>query len=254
MSYKKLYEEAGGLADLIRESSRTRKAPTKTRLSGLAARTYREQDISSPIPSKGSTTDMVSEAIAMLRNQNDMLRKELEEQEVLIPKEDIGYTSGKVDPKLAREVNKNAPLKDEDWLHYTNTKAIRNKPISEELKKAMSFLGDLGVVMEVFSGGQEAKGEGSKRTGSVRHDHGGAADVFFKTKDGRKLSWDNEEDAPILTSIVRTAKENGLTGFGAGDNYMQRDSMHIGFGKEAVWGAEGKGKNVHPLLRKAYYS
>ena len=54
-----------------------------------------------------------------------------------------------------------------DWLEYANQSATRNKPISGELKNAMSFLGDMGVKMKVISGGQDAKGEGSRRTGST---------------------------------------------------------------------------------------
>lgn len=136
-----------------------------------------------------------------------------------------------------------------EWLNYANQGAIRNKPLSKELISALSFLPEMGVTMEVFSGGQEA--EGPNRTGSHRHDHGGAADVFFY-KDGRKLDWSNPEDVPIFQDIVSRAKSRGVTGFGAGKGYMQPGSMHIGFGNPAVWGAEGKGANAPAWLVSAY--
>lgn len=138
-----------------------------------------------------------------------------------------------------------------NWITYSNQNATRDKAISPQLEASMSFLPEMGVTMEVFSGGQDPKGSGGKRTGSTRHDHGHAADVFFY-KDGRKLSWENESDIPILQEIVRRGKANGLTGFGAGDGYMQPGSMHIGFGDAAVWGAGGKGKNAPAWLRAAY--
>lgn len=137
-------------------------------------------------------------------------------------------------------------------IRYSNQEAIRSQPLSERMTGALSFLPELGVEMEVFSGGQAAKGSGGPRTGSTRHDHGDAADVFFY-KDGRRLDWSNPNDQPIFSEIVRRGKAAGLTGFGAGQNYMQPGSMHIGFGTPAVWGAGGKGSNAANWLREAYY-
>lgn len=139
-----------------------------------------------------------------------------------------------------------------DWLRYANQGATRNLPLSSKMTNALSFLADMGVEMEVFSGGQHEKGSGQKRVGSTRHDHGNAADVFFH-KDGRKLDWANPQDRPIFEEIVRRGRASGLTGFGAGDGYMQQGSMHIGFGNEAVWGAGGKGANAPDWLRNAYH-
>jgi hypothetical protein len=139
-----------------------------------------------------------------------------------------------------------------DWINYANQGATRNKPLSPDLLKALSFLPELGVTVEVFSGGQDAIGQGDRRTGSTRHDHGHAADVFFY-KDGRRLDWSNPADLPIFEEIVRRGRASGLTGFGAGDGYMQQGSMHIGFGPEAVWGAGGKSANAPDWLRSAFY-
>ena len=135
------------------------------------------------------------------------------------------------------------------WLQYANQGATRNDPLSPELIKAMAFLPGMGVTMKVFSGGQEATGP--NRTGSHRHDHGGAGDVFFY-KDGRQLDWANQADVPIFQDIVKQARAAGVTGFGAGPGYMQPGSMHIGFGAPAVWGAGGKGANAPEWLRASY--
>lgn len=147
--------------------------------------------------------------------------------------------------------NNNSPA----WLRYSNQGAKRNLPISNELVSAMGFLEDMGVQMEVFSGGQVTKeearqGKGS-RTGSVRHDHGGAADAFFY-KDGRKLDWKNPADVPVFQEIVQKARGAGVTGFGAGDGYMQAGSIHIGFGNPGVWGANGNGENAAKWLQEAF--
>lgn len=136
------------------------------------------------------------------------------------------------------------------WLKYSNHNATRSQPISPKLETALAQIApSLGLQVEVFSGGQNAKGK--NRTGSHRHDHGGAADVFIY-KDGRKLDWANPDDRPVFEELVKRGKEVGLTGFGAGQGYMQPGSMHLGFGTPAVWGAGGSGENAAGWLKKAY--
>src|SRR6185369_1622332 len=111
------------------------------------------------------------------------------------------------------------------------------------------FLKDMGLTGEVFSGGQPETGP--DRVGSHRHDDGMAGDMFFY-KDGRKLDWANPEDQPIFKDIVKRGREAGITGMGAGEGYMQPGSMHIGYGKPAVWGAGGQGANAPDWLVNAY--
>jgi len=137
------------------------------------------------------------------------------------------------------------------WLKYSNQGATRNDPLDPRLVDAMSFLGDMGITMDVISGGQESAGEGGARTGSTRHDHGQAADADFYMG-GRKLDWNNPNDLPILTQIVQTAKSRGVTGIGAGDDYMGAGRFHVGFGNPGVWGAGGKGANAPDWLVAAY--
>lgn len=138
------------------------------------------------------------------------------------------------------------------WLRYNNNGATRNKPISDDLRGRLGYLNDMGITMEIFSGGQDGIETGSKqRVGSVRHDHGNAADAFFY-KDGRRLDWGNEADRPIFEEIVRRGVASGVTGWGAGPGYMQQGSMHVGMGNPGVWGAGGKGANAPSWLRAAY--
>jgi len=140
-----------------------------------------------------------------------------------------------------------------DYVNYANQGATRNRPLAPELAQALSFLPEMGVTMEVFSGGQPGIGEGGNRVGSTRHDHGQSADVFFY-QNGRRLDWANPDDIPIYQDIVRRGRANGLTGFGAGQGYMQPGSMHVGFGAPAVWGEGGRSANAPDWLREAYGS
>jgi len=137
------------------------------------------------------------------------------------------------------------------YIKYINQGATRNRPLDDDLVKRLAYLQDMGITMEVFSGGQPGKDEGGARVGSVRHDHGGAADAFF-FKDGRKLDWANKEDLPVFQEIVRQGRANGISGFGAGPGYMQAGSMHIGGGNPGVWGAGGKGDSAPDWLKSAY--
>ena len=55
--------------------------------------------------------------------------------------------------------------------------AIRNQPISPELRGLLKEAAEAAGVktVRITSGGQPAKGEGTRRTGSKRHDRGRAA-------------------------------------------------------------------------------
>lgn len=137
-----------------------------------------------------------------------------------------------------------------DWVRYANQGATRSQPLDPRLVNALGFLPELGLTMEVFSGGQPAAGQGP-RVGSTRHDHGNAADAFFYQGD-RRLDWANPADLPLFEAVVQRARANGVTGFGAGPGYMQPGSMHIGFGNPGVWGAGGSGSTAPDWLRRAY--
>jgi hypothetical protein len=137
-----------------------------------------------------------------------------------------------------------------DYVRYANQGATRSQPLNQQLISAMSFLPEMGLTMEVHSGGQDA--EGPNRTGSTRHDHGGAGDVDFITADGRRLNASNPNDQAILAQVIARAKANGVTGFGQGADYMGDTRIHLGYGNPGVWGADGESANAPEWLRTAY--
>lgn len=136
-----------------------------------------------------------------------------------------------------------------DYIRYANQKAGRNQPLNQDLVKALSYLGDMGITAEVFSGGVDPGMGALSRSG--RHVHGGAGDMRFYQGD-RRLNWANPDDLPLFRDIVAKGKAAGITGFGAGPGYMGEGSMHVGFGNPGVWGAGGKGANAPDWLRAAY--
>lgn len=138
-----------------------------------------------------------------------------------------------------------------EWLIYANQNATRSKPLAPQLVDALSFLPSMGLTAKVVSGGQAALGSGGPRTGSTRHDNGLAADVDFY-QGGRRLNWNNPQDLPILQDVIRQARARGVTGIGAGDDYMGPGRFHIGFGTPSVWGAGGRSENAPDWLREAY--
>jgi tape measure domain-containing protein len=141
------------------------------------------------------------------------------------------------------------PIEGDAWLRHVNQGRGRPHPISQQLAQAMSFLREMGIVMEVFSGGQDPhnRPEGA----GPRHDHGNAADVMFY-RNGRQLNWQNQEDIPTYQEIVRRARAAGVTGFGAGPGYMTPGSMHIGYGTPAVWGRSRRSDTAPAWLVEAF--
>lgn len=235
--YEKAYKEASTVADQIRSEAYTgviqekRKKPR-----GLMDRKPQGQQQEEP-KEDDDTLNMVLGYMTALRNNKEEMMSMME-----------AGTKGGID--TPSNVSYTPLAEDVEWIKYSNKGKIRDKPIAGKLAEAMSFLPEMGITMEVFSGGQDPEGSGGKRTGSTRHDHGLAADVFFY-KDGKRLNWENPEHVPIFQDIVKKARSRGVTGIGAGENYMAPGSMHIGFGKDAVWGAEGKGANAAKWLREA---
>lgn len=135
-------------------------------------------------------------------------------------------------------------------LIYGNA-GIRNKPLSEEVARAyeQAALAAKIDAIRVMSGGQDSSG--SNRTGSHRHDDGGAGDIQL-LRGGRALDFTNPDDLPYFKNFVSAAKGAGLTGFGAGSDYMGNQTIHAGGGSPVVWGAGGKSANAPEWLRQAY--
>lgn len=135
--------------------------------------------------------------------------------------------------------------------------AIRRQPIAPQLESLLETVGnELDVYFDVTSGGQPKKGEGGKRTGSTRHDHGNAADLkAFVIENGerRYLDFSKPADQKMWSDIVRLSVAGGATGIGAGSSYMGNQTVHIGFGNEAVWGSTKRGGPPPPKWLKTAF-
>ena len=79
-------------------------------------------------------------------------------------------------------------------VRYSNSKATRNKPLTQHLEKllggSVQAVYGPGAYASVYSGGQDHRGHGHRRTGSVRHDGGRAADVHIHGADGKQIKGD----------------------------------------------------------------
>lgn len=134
--------------------------------------------------------------------------------------------------------------------------------------KLVTLLEDVGarnnVYFEVYSGGQNDE---TGYTGSVRHDHGNAADLraYQVDENGTKhyITTDTPGGQALWKNIASSSIALGATGVGMAEGYMGSDRMHIGFGGEAnhgrpassastlVWGDGGKTANAPAWLVSA---
>ena len=136
--------------------------------------------------------------------------------------------------------------------------AIRNQPISDELKRVLDAAAQAAGIdtVRITSGGQDALGAGSRRTGSTRHDHGRAADLQCVVG-GNTLTFTDQSAAPGILSFVTAAAAAGATGIGAGVGYMGNRTIHVGFGtsvsdhSKLTWGAGGRSATAPQWLRDA---
>jgi Bacterial SH3 domain len=125
--------------------------------------------------------------------------------------------------------------------------AIRNQPISEDLKRILDTAAQAAGVdtIRITSGGQDGLGEGTHRTGSTRHDHGRAADLQCVVG-ANALTFTDRSAPPSILSFVTAVAAAGATGIGAGVGYMGNRTIHVGFGTSAsdhsklTWGAGGR--------------
>ena len=89
--------------------------------------------------------------------------------------------------------------------------------------------------MYVFSGGQPTQGQ--NRTGTHRHDLGGAADLYLVDPVTHHiLDMRDPDDRVCMASFIQASVAAGATGVGAGLGYMGAHAMHIGGGAAAYWG------------------
>jgi hypothetical protein len=136
--------------------------------------------------------------------------------------------------------------------------ATRNKPIADVLKTVLQTAAQAAGLdaVTITSGGQDALGEGTRRTGSTRHDRGRAADLQCIVN-GRAVTFTDQAADPTILAFVKAAAAAGATGIGAGVTYMGNKTLHIGFGTsindrtKLTWGAQGAAANAPRWLRQA---
>jgi hypothetical protein len=136
--------------------------------------------------------------------------------------------------------------------------AIRNKPISSELMQVLDSAAEATGVdgIRITSGGQDTLGEGTRRTGSTRHDRGRAADLQLVIN-GTTPTFTDQSAPPVILAFVTAAVAAGANGIGAGVGYMGNRTMHVGFGtsvsdrSKLTWGAGGRSVNAPQWLRDA---
>lgn len=155
----------------------------------------------------------------------------------------LKFASGDFKVKIAQN-NDQVPLV------MANKGATRNDAlqpkIANQMKAAAAAIGIPGISVVVHSGGQETAeeialtGRGS-RTGSRRHDHGGAGDVRLAVN-GKVLDFQSNRETYL--KFAENAASAGLTGIGVDE---AKGYLHLGGGTEAAWGYRGH-SNSHMYL------
>ncbi len=139
-------------------------------------------------------------------------------------------------------------------VRMRNSGATRNKALNSRLMAVLDKAADeAGVDVVVFSGGQDQRGQGTRRTGSIRHDNGLAADVWIYS-DGQRLPTAREN--PIVSKFIAACVSNGAKGIGAGPGYMSGVGIHVDlWGDRAgatTWGQGGRSRNTPDYVSAAY--
>jgi hypothetical protein len=134
--------------------------------------------------------------------------------------------------------------------------AVRSKPISKKLENVLEYAArKANVEVDVYSGGQPAKGTSRARVGSTRHDLGNAADIRLYSVDEKgkrsRVSFTSKSGRKTYQTFIEAAAAAGATGIGAGTEYMGAESIHVGFGKRADWGSAFDSRNQKAFGFKA---
>jgi hypothetical protein len=118
----------------------------------------------------------------------------------------------------------------------TTSGATRKLPINETTRRILLTASrQSGLRVYVFSGGQPTQGQ--NRTGTHRHDLGGAADLYLVNPVTHHiLDMRDPDDRVCMASFIQASVAAGATGVGAGLRYMGANALHIGGGSAAYWG------------------
>ena len=121
----------------------------------------------------------------------------------------------------------------------------RNQAIQPKLFQILSAsAAEKNWSITVYSGGQDYKGtRGARRTGSIRHDGGFAADIRIYNDKGRRIhaASNSSKDIKELREFVLILLKNGITSIGADSDYMD-GNLHVDIATNspaACWGAKG---------------
>lgn len=134
-------------------------------------------------------------------------------------------------------------------LRYELAGKIRDRPADPDILAPLAEIAaQAGLGMIVVSGGQDAIGKGTRRTGSTRHDidahgNGQAVDVTL-TREGKRLTPDID---PAVHAAFIEAAAALFPGIG---HYPW--GLHVGRGTEAFWGPDRTAKSADPALLQAF--
>lgn len=133
-------------------------------------------------------------------------------------------------------------------VRHLNQEATRNKAITPELEARVheavrAVYGD-GARADLYSGGQDRKGEGTRRTGSTRHDDGKAGDFRFYDAEGKQITGD------ALGKIGQYWTAKGYGGVGM---EMRGGGVHLDEHTDRAksWGYEKDGGRYTKAQREA---
>jgi hypothetical protein len=137
-------------------------------------------------------------------------------------------------------------------LSYINQGAVRRQPLApileDRIKEAVRAVYGDGYSAQVYSGGQQGKGSGGKRVGSVRHDHGKAGDIYIVGPDGKRVTG----DALAPLGQYWAAKRYGGVGM-----EMKGGGIHLDVwetpppGGGMAWNYADKGGRYTPAMKTA---
>lgn len=123
---------------------------------------------------------------------------------------------------------------------------IRDKPLTDDVKNRLYTAieaTDPGLEIMLISGGQDQAGPGARRTGSERHDHGGAGDIVL-VRDGQPVT--PQEDPELYRQFLGNAAAAGFTGIGHYPGFV-----HVGGGSSAFWGPTGSADTADPTFAQS---
>lgn len=132
---------------------------------------------------------------------------------------------------------------DHSRIVMANEGKTRNRDLQSGLKDQLEYARIQAGLDEVrvTSGGQTSSRDPRKKdkvggwTGSHRHDDGGAGDLQL-VKDGKVVDFTTKEGKELYSKFITASREAGATGIGLGADYMGTKTIHVGGGKEAMWG------------------